>query len=379
MRRRPMRFQRQGGTRAPLGRRAALTLLAILTALVTASTAGAAGPEITFTLTGSQGDNGWYRSNVGIAWVVKNGTAVSGCQSTTLLSETAGIALGCTATDGTVTNSSSVAIKIDKTAPVVNAVVPQRPPDANGWYNHPVSFSFSGADALSGLVDCSQATYSGPDNGAAVVGGTCRDRAGNTGSNGFGLSYDATPPVLKKVSVTSSPDADSVRWISSSPSDRVVVQRAVRGDKKARTVFRGTGTHFADRKIQDGLEYTYTVQTTDQAGNASRRISAAGLPKVLTLRKTPYVPRAAGRPILRWAPARGATYYNVQLFRGSKRVFAAWPTRARLGLPATWKWAGHRYRLRAGHYRWYVWAGLGRRSFARYKTLGSAQFIVPRG
>ncbi len=378
MRRRPMRFLRQGRTRAPLGRGMGLILLAIVTALIAVSTAGASGPEITFTLTGTSGDHGWYRSNVGIVWVVNNGMTVSGCQSTTLLIETGGTVQGCTATDGTVTNSSSVTIKIDKTAPVVSTVLPQRPPDANGWYTHPVAFSFSGADVLSGIAGCSQATYNGPDNGAAAVSGTCRDAAGNTGSNAFGLSYDATPPVLSKVSVTSGSDADAVGWTSSSPSDTVVIQRAARGDKTQRTVFRGTGTRFADKKIKDGLEYTYWVQTTDQAGNVSKRISAAGLPKVLTLRKTPYIPRAARNPILSWSPVRGAKYYNVQLLRGSKRIFAAWPSRAALGLPTTWKWAGHRYRLSKGRYRWYVWAGIGRRAFARYKTLGNAQFIVPR-
>jgi len=99
---------------------------------------------------------------------------------------------------------------------------------------------------------------------------------------------------------------------------------------------------------------------------------------VLGLGKTPYVPRAAKGPILRWNAVRGATYYHVQLFRDSKRILAAWPVRPELPLRATWKWNGHKYRLAAGHYRWYVWAGLGRRSFARYRSIGHAQFIVPK-
>ena len=89
-------------------------------------------------------------------------------------------------------------------------------------------------------------------------------------------------------------------------------------------------------------------------------------------------PRVAPRPILRWAAKRGASYYHVQLFRGSKRIFASWPTTHQLGLPAAWRWAGHRYRLRPGHYRWYVWVGLGPRSFAQYRAIGSAKFIVPK-
>jgi len=68
----------------------------------------------------------------------------------------------------------------------------------------------------------------------------------------------------------------------------------------------------------------------------------------------------------------------VQLFRGSKRILAAWPLKPTLDLPTAWRWAGHRYRLSPGRYHWYVWEGLGQRSFARYKTVGNASFIVPR-
>jgi len=43
---------------------------------------------------------------------------------------------------------------------------------------------------------------------------------------------------------------------------------------------------------------------------------------------------------------------------------------------ASWKWVGHSYRLTQGRYRWFAWAGFGRRSAARYKLLGSAYFVV---
>jgi hypothetical protein len=371
MRRSPTPFLRRIRTRAPLG----LVLLVLSGVIV--SSAGASEPLISFTLTGTLGDNGWYRSNVGIVWVV-SGTALSGCVSTTLLSDTNGSTQACKATDGMVTDTKEVTIKIDKTAPLVTAATPQRSPDANGWYNHPVSFSFSGTDTGSGIASCSQATYSGPDGGAAAVGGSCRDKAGNGGSNAFGLSYDATPPALSKVAVTSRAEADIVHWASTSPSDTVVVRRSARGNKAQPTVFRGSAASFTDKKIQRGLEYVYSVQAYDQAGNASQPVSAVALPKVLTLRKTPYVPRAAATPVLRWDAVRGATYYHVQLYRGKKRILAAWPSGAELALPASWIWAGHRYRLSQGRYHWYVWEGLGQRSFARYRTLGSAEFIVPR-
>ncbi|HEY5428458.1 MAG TPA: hypothetical protein VIK04_05020, partial [Solirubrobacteraceae bacterium] len=70
------------------------------------------------------------------------------------------------------------------------------------------------------------------------------------------------------------------------------------------------------------------------------------------------------------------TYYNVQLFRRGK-VLSAWPTRASLRLPRSWRFRGHRHRLAPGRYRWYVWPGFGPRQAARYgHVVGTATFAV---
>jgi len=291
---------------------------------------------------------------------------------------TTGFTSSCSAQSGPETTTKSLTVKIDADPPTGVSASIARGADFNGWFNHPVGISWSGSDTTSGIASCTSVTYGGPDGAGAAVGGGCADNAGNTASSPVAISYDGTAPVLSKVTITSGAAADVLRWASSSATDTAVVQRSARGNKQQPIVFRGTGSSFADRKIQHSVEYTYSVQTTDQAGNASQRISVAALPKVLTLRKLPYVPRASRKPILRWDAPRRATYYHLQLFRGSKRILAAWPVKNELGLPAAWKWSGHRYRLGPGHYRWYVWAGLGRRSFAHYKAVGSARFIVPR-
>jgi hypothetical protein len=393
MRRRPMRFLRLGRTRAALGItrntfRLAFGLAILLLLLPATAAADDTQPIVTYSIDGIAGTNSWYRGSTQGNFIVVHWSAFDpdgplldslGCGPAIQVNgPNAATTRTCWAKSaGGETTVTTKTLRIDADPPTDVAASATRAPDFNGWYNHPVGINWGGADATSGLAGCTSLTYGGPDSAAAPVGGGCTDMAGNTAMAPIALNYDATPPVLSKVSVASGPDLDVVGWTSSSPSDTVVVQRIARGEKTQRTVFRGTGSRFADKKIQDGLEYTYSVQTTDQAGNASKKLSAAGLPKVLTLGKTPYIPRAARNPILSWKPVRGARYYNVQLFRGSKRIFAAWPRRAGLGLPTTWKWAGHRYRLSKGRYRWYVWAGVGPRSFARYKTLGNAQFIVP--
>ena len=184
--------------------------------------------------------------------------------------------------------------------------------------------------------------------------------------------------MLSAVSEQSAAGENVLRWSSSSPSDRVVVRRAAPGGKAHKAVFEGRAQQFTDKTIRPGAEYLYSVRSFDQADNPSKVVTIAALPKVPTLRKTHYVPRAAPNPILRWRRFPGAGYYNLQLFRGSKRIYSAWPTTHQLGLSATWKWSDHRFRLTPGRYRWYVWAGLGARRLARYRTVGSARFVVPR-
>lgn len=76
------------------------------------------------------------------------------------------------------------------------------------------------------------------------------------------------------------------------------------------------------------------------------------------------------RPTLRWTPQAGASYYNVQIFRGPRRVLNAWSTDTRLRVPEGV--------LRQGRsYVWVVWPAAGERSAARYGTaIGRATFAI---
>jgi predicted outer membrane repeat protein len=91
--------------------------------------------------------------------------------------------------------STSLQVKLDKTAPSVTAT-PDRAPDSNGWYNHALSFSFSGNDGSgSGVASCDlPKTYNGSDSATASVTGKCTDVAGNMGSITSTFQYDATKP-----------------------------------------------------------------------------------------------------------------------------------------------------------------------------------------
>src|SRR5205085_4950676 len=67
-------------------------------------------------------------------------------------------------------------------------------------------------------------------------------------------------------------------------------------------------------------------------------------------------------PVLSWKPVRGASYYDVQLFRGRVRILDLWPSDAHVTVPVRWVYGGADYRLQRGRYRWDVYPGRGTQS-----------------
>lgn len=360
-------------------------LLCLGLALMSATTASAAQPTISYTIDGIPGTNGWYRGstngdNVIVHWSVSLDATSTNCLAAiTVPGPTAGSTQTCWAqnADG-LTTAVTRPIKIDATPPTGLRARFSRRPDYHGWYNHPVTIRWSGTDAMSKIAGCSSVTYRGPDSGTATASGGCTDKAGNSAVAPVQLAYDSTPPVVTNVTERSSAADNALAWASTSPSDRIIVRRRIRGRKARKMVFRGVGTTFDDKRIKAGYEYLYSVRSVDEAGNVSKAASVAAFPKILTLRKTPYVVHAAPTPILRWGRVRGAGYYNLQVFRGSKRIYSAWPTGHQVGLTAAWRWSGRRRFLIPGQYRWYVWAGFGARKLARYRFVGSERFVLVR-
>ena len=254
-------------------------------------------------------------------------------------------------------------------------VIPDRAPDANGWYNQPVAFAFTGADPTSGIAACSRASYAGPDNPNASVTGTCKDNAGNITSATKALKYDATPPKIKKFELKARNAGARLLWRGSADVKSVVLLRApgLKGAAQS-AVFTGgsLSTGFVDHGLRPGREYRYQLTVSDDAANKTTQT------KDFVARGALLAPapgeRVAKPPLLVWTAVRGASYYNVVLVRGH-RVFSAWPTRTRLKLPRAWTYHGRRYTLRSGSYRWFVWPGFGSLSAGQYgKMLGGSTF-----
>jgi hypothetical protein len=187
----------------------ALASLAIAAAGGIQGASAAGGPLVFWSCSPGPDDcSGWFRSDVTISWS-HTSSLTGNCASSTISSDTTGTRITCTLQAGSSTVTTSVTISRDATPPAVTSVNTARPPDVNGWYNHPVAINFGGEDGTSGISGCAFPTYSGPDSATALVKGSCTDNAGNTGGGmDFSFKYDGTPPKVTGATPTRPPDAN---------------------------------------------------------------------------------------------------------------------------------------------------------------------------
>jgi hypothetical protein len=106
-------------------------------------------------------------------------------------------------------------------------------------------------------------------------------------------------------------------------------------------------------------------------GSAAYHADASAALRLLAPRDDAVVSRP---PLLRWTAVSAATHYNVQLWRGNRKVLSRWPDRPRLQLHRSWHFRGRSYRLSSARYRWYVWPGF-RWGYGSYRR---RDFIVGR-
>ena len=320
--------------------------------------------------------NGWFRGSVTLSWLVVDPESIilnmTGCGVTTFTADTPGHPVTCSAESDGGIRSASVRIKLDRTPPTVTPI-PERAADANGWYNRPVTVSFAGADATSGIASCSAPTvYGGPDVATASVSGTCTDNAGNAAVSATSFKYDATAPSLTGFTVTPGNRRVQLAWRPSSDTQVVELLRAPgRNGQGQSVIYRGRSTGYLDTGLTVGRKYEYRVTGIDEAANRSEHVTKVVATGALLSPAPAASISLKALPTLQWTPVKGARYYNVQLIRGHK-VLSAWPVRPSFRLRRTWTYNRQRQRLRPGKYRWYVWS----RSSRGFRLLGSSTFVV---
>jgi hypothetical protein len=354
-------------------------------------------PSVSASMARGPDSGGWYNHPVGVSVSGSdNLSGVAACNSGTYSGpDVRGGSISGSCTDSAGNSSSrGFPVDYDSTPPSVTGAAAARPPDANGWYSHPVGIAFTGSDATSGVASCTAVTYGGPDNAGAVVNGSCTDQAGNLGGGGtFALKYDSTPPTLANVVVESGDNRAAFSWTASPDTTSIEVTRAPGlSGPDPEVIYKGTSSAFEDLTVRNRVKYEFTITAFDEAGNKATEtltvVPAALLysPARGALVKAP--------PLLAWRKMRGASYYNVQVYFGTggqsvrhvlsvavagRKVLSAWPVEARFRMRKQWVFKNKHYKLLRGRYTWYVWPGLGKRSARKYGPLiGKSEFVVSR-
>lgn len=130
-------------------------------------------PTISSTISGTQGDNGWYTSDVTVMWTITDPdseiTSTTGCDPLPITSDTPGTVVQCVANSEGGETTESITIKRDTTPPTV---------------------MFTGNHGQYGLLDTVAITCTASDTTSGVVSTTCQDIIGpattfNRGTNRF--------------------------------------------------------------------------------------------------------------------------------------------------------------------------------------------------
>lgn len=177
----------------------------------------ASPPTAQLVVSGTEGANGWYTSNVAVT--VDGQDAISGVTCTggaVLDSETQGVEVtgSCTNGAGLKTDAEPVFIKIDKTAPSAALAVTAGTAGDNGWYTSNVTISTSGDDSVSGPVTCTADQHQNTETKGQLFGGSCTNGAGLVGNApGLTVKLDRTAPSTH-LSVTAGTGGDN-GWYTS--------------------------------------------------------------------------------------------------------------------------------------------------------------------
>jgi Big-like domain-containing protein len=167
-------------------------------------------PVTTASITGTLGNNGWYKapgpavltltatdnlSGVAVTnYTVNGGATQTYTGPVTFLDGKYTVLYWSTDRAGNVEAQKSISFKVDETPPTeIETLSPT--PDSYGWNNTSVTVSFTCSDAMSGLATACPASVSLTLEGAKqVVSGTVSDNAGNSTTVSKAVNIDETRP-----------------------------------------------------------------------------------------------------------------------------------------------------------------------------------------
>lgn len=176
----------------------------------------------------------------------------------------------------------------DNVPPSITAT-PDRPPNAAGWYNAPVTVTFTCADAQSGIATCPPPVTVSTDGLDQTVTGTATDNAGNSASAEATISVDQTSPTITGTELGT---ANSAGWYNAPVTIHYTCQDSLSG----------VASCPADVMLSDdGEDQTVSRTAIDIAGNTATNTTSG-----IDIDQTPPVVSVTG-------PQQGRTYLDGQV------------------------------------------------------------------
>jgi hypothetical protein len=221
-------------------------------------------PTVAHTLSPTPNADDWNKADVIITFTAKDDDKGSGVVSVTapvtVSTETSGQVVTGTAKDtaGNV-GTDTVTVKLDKTSPTITGAITSGTLTASGWYNGPVTVTFTCTDALSGVATCPDSVTLS-SNGANTATGTVTDKAGNTATaNIDGIKIDQEKPTLTTNNVTV---AGGTYTLGTVPAATCVATDSFSGVASCTVAVTGGNSNGVGT-------FTYTATATDKAGNTT--------------------------------------------------------------------------------------------------------------
>jgi len=139
---------------------------------------------------------GWYNTAPTITFDCTSISGIEVCPDPITVGEGEGQTVtGETTSNAGGSSSTTVPVNVDETAPTVDYVVGDQP-NIHGWYNAPVTVSFTCSDALSGVASCTN-PITLTEDGIHTVTGAAVDKAGNAKTITLTIKIDSTQPTIE--------------------------------------------------------------------------------------------------------------------------------------------------------------------------------------
>ena len=233
------------------------------------------GPIVTYAIAGTIGGDGWYTSDVNVAFTVTDPdsgiASTTGCAPQLVNADTAGVDFTCTATNnsGVSTTVTTSSIRRDATAPTISHAIATIVAEATSGAGAVVSYAAPTViDNLSGVDSTSCTHPSGATFalGTTMVSCTVSDKAGNSSSADLSIVVrDTTAPSIDALSgaifEATSPAGAAISYATPSAADAVDASVTVVCAPIAGTVVGFTPV-------------TVTCTATDDAGNSASTSAA---------------------------------------------------------------------------------------------------------